>query len=167
MLTYSISSKKTTMIRKYLFILLLPVLFSITSFKPVPSAKISSILKLNNADKITFIENDWNTAVKKASAQKKYIFVDCYATWCGPCKMLKMRTFTNNRVADYFNKNFINVSMDMEAGQGPALAQQWKIQAYPTLIIFDQNAKPVLGTMGFMKPDDLMAFAEQALSQRK
>ncbi len=155
------------MIRKYLWMLLLPVFFMYASFKPTPAAKIAAVLKSAPADKIVFIENEWNAAVKKASAQKKYIFVDCYATWCGPCKMLKMRTFTNKKVADFFNKNFVNVSIDMEAGQGPMLAQQWRIQAYPTLIIFDENAKPVLGTMGFMSPDDLMRFAEQALNQKK
>ncbi|MEX8545988.1 MAG: thioredoxin family protein [Mucilaginibacter sp.] len=154
------------MIRKYTWMLLLPVLFSAASFKLFPSVKTVLVSKLAPADKIVFVENDWNAAVKKASAQKKWIFVDCYATWCGPCKMLKIRTFTNKKVADFFNKNFINVSIDMEAGQGPMLAQQWKIQAYPTLIIFDENAKPVLGTMGFMAPDDLMRFAAEALKKK-
>jgi thioredoxin 1 len=154
------------MISKYFGMLLLPVFFSVTSFKCVVPAKNAMEIKAASAEKIVFIENDWNSAVKKASAQKKYIFVDCYATWCGPCKMLKMRTFTNQRVADFFNKNFVNISIDMEKGQGPALAQQWKLQAYPTLIIFDQNAKPVLGTMGFMNPNDLMAFAQQALQKK-
>jgi thioredoxin 1 len=155
------------MMRKYTWMLLLPAFIIVASFKLVPAVKTISASKSAPADKIVFVENDWNAAVKKASAQKKWIFVDCYATWCGPCKMLKIRTFTNKKVADFFNKNFINVSIDMEAGQGPALAQQWKLQAYPTLIIFDENAKPVLGTMGFMAPDDLMRFAEQALNQKK
>lgn len=152
--------------KSFFLMLLLPVLFSVTSFKPIPAGKPVLLSKTAPADKIVFLENDWNSAVKKASAQKKWIFVDCYATWCGPCKMLKMRTFTNKKVADFFNKNFINISIDMEAGQGPMLAQQWKIQAYPTLIIFDENAKPVLGTMGFMSPDDLMHFAEEALKKK-
>ena len=152
--------------RKYTWMLLLPAFFMVAAFKLLPADKTVSVLKTAPADKIVFVENDWNAAVKKASAQKKWIFVDCYATWCGPCKMLKMRTFTNKKVADFFNKNFINVSIDMEVGQGPLLAQQWKLQAYPTLIIFDENAKPVLGTMGFMAPDDLMRFAEEALKKK-
>ena len=146
--------------------LLLPVFFSVVYLKAAPEKQSVAISKSVAADKIDFVENDWNAAVKKASAQKKYIFVDCYATWCGPCKMLKMQTFSNKKVADFFNKNFVNISIDMEKGQGPQLAELWKIQAYPTLIIFDENAKPVLGTMGFMKADDLMRFAEQALAKK-
>lgn len=148
------------------WMLFLPVFFLITSFKLIYTEKPPIHANITTADKINFVENDWNAAVKKASAQKKYIFVDCYATWCGPCKMLKIQTFSNKKVADFFNEKFVNVSIDMEKGQGPKLAEQWKIQAYPTLIIFDENAKPVLGTMGFMKADDLMRFAEQALAKK-
>lgn len=154
------------MSRKYFGMLLLPMFFSTAFLKPVIPVKSSVSTKSASAEKIIFLENDWNAAVKKASAQKKYIFVDCYATWCGPCKMLKMQTFSNKKVADFFNDKFVNVSIDMEKGQGPQLAQLWKIQAYPTLIIFDENAKPVLGTMGFMKVDELMRFAEQALAKK-
>ena len=154
------------MIRKYFAMLLLPVFFSVASFKPIAPVKNAVSIKSVSADKIVFLENDWNAAVKKASAQKKWIFVDCYATWCGPCKMLKMQTFNNKKVAEFFNEKFVNVSIDMEKGQGPQLAELWKLQAYPTLIIFDENAKPVLGTMGFMKADDLMRFAQEALAKK-
>ena len=114
---------------------------------------------------IVFIEDSWLKALQQAAAQKKYIFVDAYASWCGPCKMLKATTFTNQKAADFFNANFINVSIDMEKGDGPTLAQQWGIQAYPTLIIFDPNGKVVLGTVGFIGAGDLIRFGKKALGK--
>jgi len=114
---------------------------------------------------IVFIENAWDEALKQAAAQHKYIFVDAYATWCGPCKMLKATTFKNNKAAVFYNKNFINVALDMEKGQGPQLAAQWGLQAYPTLIIFNAAGKPVLGTVGFIKADDLIKFGQAALKK--
>jgi len=114
---------------------------------------------------IIFIENAWDEALKQAAAQHKYIFVDAYATWCGPCKMLKATTFKNNKAAVFYNKNFINVALDMEKGQGPQLAAQWGLQAYPTLIIFNAAGKPVLGTVGFIKADDLIKFGQAALKK--
>lgn len=114
---------------------------------------------------INFIENSWSTALKQAAAQNKYIFVDAYASWCGPCKMLKATTFKNNKVAAFYNSNFINVAMDMEKGQGPALAAQWGLRVYPTLIIFNAKGKPVYGTEGFIKADDLIKFGVQALNK--
>jgi len=114
---------------------------------------------------IVFIENQFDEALKQGKLQNKYIFVDAYATWCGPCKMLKAITFSNSKAAEFYNSNFINVSIDMEKGQGPALAAQWQLQAYPTLIIFSPQGKPVLGTVGFLKADDLIKFGKQALSK--
>ena len=115
---------------------------------------------------INFIEGNWPEALKQATAQHKLVFVDAYASWCGPCKMLKTRTFTDPQVIKFFNANFINLSMDMEQGQGPKLATQWGIQAYPTLIVFNAQGKPVMGTMGYMEPADLLKFAQDALKSK-
>jgi thiol:disulfide interchange protein len=114
---------------------------------------------------INFIENSWNEALKQAARQNKYIFVDAYASWCGPCKMLKATTFKNNKVADFYNDNFVNVAIDMEKGQGPALAAQWGLQAYPTMIIFTSKGKPVSGTVGYIRANDLIKFGKQALNK--
>ena len=119
-----------------------------------------------NHSKIAFIEDDWNEALKQAAAQHKYIFVDAYATWCGPCKMLKTTTFRDKKAADFYNKNFINIAIDMEKGLGPKLAAQWGMQAYPTLIIFNSKGDPVLGTVGFIKAPDLIRFGEEALKKQ-
>ncbi|HEY8930220.1 MAG TPA: thioredoxin family protein [Mucilaginibacter sp.] len=119
----------------------------------------------NNVSHIVFIENSWDEALKQAALQNKYIFVDCYATWCGPCMMLKNRTFTDNKAAEFYNSNFINVSLDMEKGRGPELAQKWQLRAYPTLIIFDSKGKPILGTVGFINASELIRFGREALKK--
>ena len=116
--------------------------------------------------KIIFIENSWNEALKQAAKQKKYIFADAYATWCGPCKMLKDNTFSDEKAATFFNSNFINVSIDMEKGQGPALAAQWQIRAYPTLIIFDAKGNPLSGSVGYIDANQLIRFGKKALSKQ-
>lgn len=145
----------------YKFIIQALILFIIPNIRTPPAFLINS----KNSPHIVFIENSWTEALKQAQLQKKYIFVDAYATWCGPCKMLKTYTFTNDKAAEFYNNNFINVSIDMEKGQGPELAAKWMIQAYPTLIIFNQNGKPVLGTIGFIKADELIRFGKQALNK--
>ncbi|MDP9080046.1 MAG: thioredoxin family protein [Bacteroidota bacterium] len=114
---------------------------------------------------IVFIEDSFDEALKQGRLQNKYIFVDAYATWCGPCKMLKARTFSDSKAAEFYNKNFVNVSIDMEKGQGPQLARQWQLTAYPTLIIFDPKGKPVLGSVGYIGASDLIKFGQQALKK--
>jgi thioredoxin 1 len=115
---------------------------------------------------ITFIEQDWDKALTQARAQKKLVFIDIYATWCGPCKMLKKNTFTDAKVGEFFNKNFVNVSIDGEKGVGPSLAQKYGITAYPSLIVTDGDGKPVLYTMGYIDAATLMQFAQAAMAKK-
>ncbi|MGZ3750627.1 MAG: thioredoxin family protein [Mucilaginibacter sp.] len=119
----------------------------------------------DQSKQIVFIEDAWNEALKQAAAQNKHIFVDAYASWCGPCKMLRNTTFKDSKAALFYNKNFINVSIDMEKGQGPELAAQWRLQAYPTLIIFNPKGQPVLGTVGYIKAEDLIRFGQEGLKK--
>ncbi|MDB4920193.1 MAG: Thioredoxin-like [Mucilaginibacter sp.] len=150
----------TTSLYKYLVQVLLIAGLTLTGIKYYHSSTIS-----NSPTHIVFIENSWDEALKQAALQKKYIFVDAYAIWCGPCKMLKMQTFTDDKAAAFYNSNFINVAIDMEKGRGPELARQWQLRAYPTLIIFDSKGKPVLGTVGFIKADELIRFGKEALKK--
>jgi len=131
----------------------------------LPYATQAQQHKADDGKQIIFIENSWTEALKQASAQNKYIFVDAYASWCGPCKMLKATSFKNSKAATFYNKNFINVAIDMEKGDGPQLAAQWGLQAYPTLIIFSASGKPVLGSVGYINADQLVRFGEAALKK--
>jgi len=114
---------------------------------------------------IHFIENDWSLALKTAKNENKLVFLDIYATWCGPCKMLKQYTFSDKAIGEFFNKNFISVSVDGEKGVGPQLAQQYSIEGYPTLVVADSTGKPVLITAGYIPTDVLMQFANEALKR--
>jgi thioredoxin 1 len=114
---------------------------------------------------IVFTTSNFSGALKEAAAQHKFLFVDAYASWCGPCKMLKATTFHNKKAAEFYNANFVSISIDMEQGEGPQLAQAWGITAYPTLIVFDPSGKPLLGTMGYMGADDLISFGKKAMSK--
>src|ERR1700761_3304577 len=144
---------------RFLPVLLAVVMVSLNGFaQKKPAAK--------PVTQIHFIEDAWKEALKQAATQNKYIFVDAYATWCGPCKMLKAKTFTDSQAAAFFNANFVNVSMDMEKGQGPQLARKWGLRVYPTLIIFDPKGNAVLGAEGFINANDLIRFGKQALAKK-
>ena len=122
--------------------------------------------KTAQSAEIKFMEDNWTQALKLAAQQNKYIFVDAYTVWCGPCKMLKRTTFKDKAAADFYNKNFINVAIDMEKGQGPALGSEWAIEGYPTLLIFNPKGKRVLYAVGFIQAPDLIRFGKEALAAK-
>lgn len=114
-----------------------------------------------SADKgIQFTEGKWSELLKQAKKENKLIFLDAYTTWCGPCKMLQKNVFTRDDVAATFNGNFINVKIDMEAGEGPSLAKRYPIEGYPTLFFINGKGKVVKQLLGYQQPQDLIKVAK-------
>lgn len=132
----------------------------------IPDNKAAKSLP-SGAEGIRFIEGDWKTALAEAKKQKKMIFLDAYASWCGPCKLLKSKTFIDKSAGDFFNTNYINVAVDMEKGDGPALARQYGVNAYPTLIITDSLGTILTYTKGYISPEQLIDFGNYGLKQGK
>jgi thioredoxin-related protein len=116
---------------------------------------------------IQFIEADWSKALTEAKKQHKLIFLDAYASWCGPCKLLKKKTFPDKAAGDFFNANYINIAIDMEKGDGPSLGEKYAVNAYPTLIITDADGNIVTYTQGYISPKQLIDFGEYGLKQKK
>ena len=116
---------------------------------------------------IQFTEASWKDILKKAKAEKKIIFLDAYASWCGPCKMLQKNVFTKKAVGEFYNSKFINVKMDMEKGEGPALAEVYPLEAYPTLMYIDGNGRLLKKFIGAPGADDLISLGKSVNSTAK
>ena len=110
---------------------------------------------------IAFFEGTWEEALAKAKTEKKLIFLDAYASWCGPCKAMKKKTFSDQKVGELFNKYFISVAIDMERGQGPALANKFQVDSYPTLIFLQPDGKFLKKAVGYHSPDEFLEIVKQ------
>lgn len=106
---------------------------------------------------IKFEDSDFKTILAKAKTEKKLVFLDAYATWCGPCKLMERNVFTDAKVADYYNKNFINAHFDMEKGEGRELAAQYGIRSYPTLLFLNGEGEVVGKELGYLNTADFLA----------
>lgn len=73
-------------------------------------------------------------ALEKAKAEKKLVFLDCYTTWCGPCKYMANVIFPMEKAGEFFNPRFVSVKFDMEK-EGKALKDKLKVKAYPSFYI--------------------------------
>ncbi len=113
---------------------------------------------------ITFKKKSFEEAKKEAKKSGKLIFIDAYTDWCGPCKRMAATSFKDPKVGEMFNKNFINLKIEMEKDKdGPELARKYRVVAYPTLLIIDGNGKLVKQSVGMKSSDQLIALAKSVL----
>ena len=112
---------------------------------------------------IRFLDDNWNIVLKKAERTGKLIFVDCYTSWCGPCQTLAKEVFTLDSVADFFNRHFLCVKLDIEKGKGLELKKPFEIRAYPTLLFLDGKQQVVHRIVGCDGAEYLMKEAGKAL----
>jgi thiol-disulfide isomerase/thioredoxin len=108
-------------------------------------------------------DKSFEEVLKMAKTQNKLIFMDCFTTWCGPCKRLSSMVFPDPAVGEYYNKSFINTKFDMERGEGPNLAAKYAIRAYPTLLWLNGNGDVVHKVVGGLDPAGLIQNGKKAL----
>jgi thiol-disulfide isomerase/thioredoxin len=115
------------------------------------------------AAEIKFLENpEWATVLAKAKQENKMIFLDGYATWCGPCKKMDEETYKDQAVADFFNANFINVKYDMEKGEGKTLSEKYLVTAYPYLMFINAEGVMLHKGVGFLEAAEFVGLGKEA-----
>jgi thioredoxin-related protein len=98
--------------------------------------------------------------------EPKKVLIDMYTDWCGWCKVMDRKTFSNPEVAAYINKNFYAVKFNAESRDSVRFGgRMWGISegnrandlavellkgqlSYPTTVIMEagfQNPQPVPG----------------------
>jgi thioredoxin-related protein len=114
------------------------------------------------AQGIKFEESNFATVLAKAKKENKLVFIDAYASWCGPCKLMVKNIFPLQAVGDYYNSHFVSTKIDMEKGEGIALAKKYNVKAFPTYLFVDGNGEVVHRTLGYVEENDFIQFAKDA-----
>lgn len=131
--------------------------------QPASQELSESSVKIVNGG-IDFEKMDLEKAKKQAKKSGKLIFIDCYTSWCGPCKRMAATTFKDDEVGKFFNDNFVNLKVDIEKDpDGEGIAQRYRVRAFPTLLVIDGDGKLIKQTVGFQTKDKLMAFAKSVV----
>ena len=113
-------------------------------------------------------EINWLTSLDEGLAQakkeKKLVFVDFYADWCGPCKMLTNSTFTDEKVIKKLQA-FVTVKIDTDENQ--ALAIQYKVEGIPLLAVMGEDGKVIMQNTGFIEAAEMLEFLDKATAKAK
>ncbi|MDB5146944.1 MAG: hypothetical protein JWQ57_964 [Mucilaginibacter sp.] len=114
----------------------------------------------------------WQQVMEKANKEHKYIFVDCYATWCAPCKLMDRQVYADTLVGSIMNRLFISVKVQMDSTKSDdafnrswyadrrKLERDYHIDAYPTFLFFSPRKQFVHKMIGFL---DSLSFLRTAM----
>jgi len=125
---------------------------------------------------IQWVENlNWQQIKEKAKTENKYIFIDCYATWCTICKKMDADVFSKQAVGDFFTERFIAVKVQMDVTKNdPPFVKEWYQEAerlqneyfvfsFPTLLFLNPQGDIVEKTTGFKEKNELLSIAQAAI----
>lgn len=111
---------------------------------------------------INFENTTFKEILAKAKREKKLVFMDAYASWCGPCKMMEKNIFPLPAVKEYYNANFINAHFDMEKGEGREIAMKYGIRSYPSFLFLNGDGEVVMKNYGYMGEQEFIDIAKEA-----
>jgi thioredoxin-related protein len=121
----------------------------------------------------------WTQVKEKVKNEHKYIFVDCYASWCGPCKAMDKDIYPNEMVGNYMNEHFVSVKMQMDTsqtdndlikksyGDAHAMMQDYKVNAFPTYLFFSPDGNIVHKEIGGRNVEDFIGVCNSAMDPNK
>lgn len=119
------------------------------------------------AQGIKFEEGNFKSLLDKAKKENKLIFVDAYAVWCGPCKLMVKNIFPLPAVGEHYNARFVNAKIDMEKGEGIDLAKKYNVKVFPTYLFINEDGEEVHRTIGYVEEKDFIQFAKDAEDPNK
>jgi thioredoxin-related protein len=124
-------------------------------------------------------ESSWAGILKKAKNEGKYIFVDCYTTWCMPCHRMDKEVYPNEEVGEAINSKFICVKVQFDRtdldneliknwySESSRLQRLYTITAFPTFLFFDSTGTPLHKAIGYKNLKDFISLTKDALNPEK
>lgn len=116
---------------------------------------------------IDFRNGTFKELLAVAEKEDKLIFIDCYTSWCAPCKWMDKNVFVNENVYSFYNSTFINYKIDMEKGEGPELAKKYNVKSYPTYLFINSKGDLVHKSTSRMSVEEFITVGENAIDPSK
>lgn len=105
---------------------------------------------------VNFEPLDFESAIKKAEQQGKYLLVDFRADWCRPCVEMERITFRDSVLGAFVNERYIAIKVEIDSASGVVLKNRYHVYEYPTILILKPSDASVLLTIVGFKPANLL-----------
>ncbi|HNT18656.1 MAG TPA: thioredoxin domain-containing protein [Acidobacteriota bacterium] len=119
-------------------------------------ALVVTVAALAQEPGVKWFKGGVDKAVEAAKKEDKIIFIDFYAEWCYPCKMLDKMVWQDPDSARQIKAmKVIPMKMDAEK-EGLDAARKYSVRSYPTILFIDGEGKEIARIAGFRDKDDVI-----------
>ena len=121
---------------------------------------------------------DYGEALEKAKAEPRLIFVDMYADWCVPCRVMDKNVYMNPTVASILNKKFYPVKLDADS-ETPILcdgkrettkkcfSEVWELNVLPSFVLVAPKGLSILTVTDSMSPQEMQMLLDKFLEKEQ
>jgi thiol:disulfide interchange protein len=152
------------------------VLLSVSFAVSAPAQKGAVAQKKQDKSLVQWM--DYGAALEKAKTNPKLIFVDLYADWCVPCRIMDANVYNNPTVASILNTKFYAVKLDSDSqdsimcdGQKNTVQRcyfdVWELHALPAFVLVAPKGMSILTVTDSMSPEELRYMLYQFLEKEK
>lgn len=102
-----------------------------------------------------------------AVKQGKPVFIDLYATWCPPCRLMEREVFSRKDVGEFMEKRFVAAKYDVDKTTGRELMQRYGTGAIPLYLVFDTDGELLGRIEGASEAETFMDNLRTILSRQR
>ncbi len=128
----------------------------------IPTA-IAALTMSIGFGQVEFQSMSLSEAVEQAQNENKLVFVDVYAEWCGPCKMLDKNIFPDETLGNKMNASFVSIKLDGDLEENWGVRESFGITAYPTMLMIDPASGKNRKIEGYVDAESLLLEASYAI----
>lgn len=114
-------------------------------------------------NKIAFEDSEWEMVIEKAKQTNKPIFLEGFADYCMPCRMMDEMVFTDSDLSLFFNEHFISYKVDVQTEEGKLLQFLYDIKALPDLLFVDPSGNVIVRNNGSAGVNEVLSMGSTAL----